>query len=696
MGRVGLVLIFSALILWTACEGNGETRTMQGNADPVAEQQENRETEEGAKREEPPASHGAMPPASDGTMPQNPVKASDWWGNLCPPEERLTKKTDTGPAWQGSLSGSLDDSAVTVEYEGYVFQLPQGWDMKANRIYAGEEQAGRLESYVYTAEKPGYPSFLAENARLYHCETGYWTGGDARFYEAALPPEEEDGRAVTFPERHFQFFEYGPRQHQVYALIFSGKVDERTASEISRTFRLFPQPDDDGGPVSITLDADPRLRSPVTALIAPEEQRFTITFAEEMDRDSVEIALRRQGIRYGPDHQVRALHDDRDTEIPFVFQWRDGKTLNVSLSEDARKRLPYFAYLLTVEGAVTKAGKVLRETPNFWYHVQSPQQIVQVGRDGTTVKPLTNFTAPYVMEMLRDNRHVLLKRYRNYCECDVTPAYVYTLFDLHTGASSPVSAELATVYTGEGHFYADPRGFFYNGEKGMRQEPTQMGTSRINIGGYVHGAQFSRNGEYVLMAVGADKETVRDLDFIIYSVKDGAIETHKRALRGRIEENQQDSSLLPVRFYDNGLAAYTQMWDEELGAFRYYAYDWKSGTVEVWTPPVPGEQHVTSYLNVTQTSADGQFTVHYEAGLLKAGALADPEMRQYGQWLGPRNEYVYLTYEGDRTDRIKLVSYNAETRTAKDLAVLNPNSYILGTSSDGQYVYVVSATNVPD
>lgn len=136
--------------------------------------------------------------------------------------------------------------------------------------------------------------------------------------------------------------------------------------------------------VKILLDSDPRLHDSMSVQIAPEEQVYTVHFVEPMDKQSVEKALRQQGVQNG----TAESEDDITWEgIPFQFHWRSDTELEVSLPAAPLSKLetPH-QYVLSLHGARTESGVALGDSPQLKVEIVPLKQIWEMSADGTKIR----------------------------------------------------------------------------------------------------------------------------------------------------------------------------------------------------------------------------------------------------------------------------------------------------------------------
>ncbi|WP_426449238.1 hypothetical protein ACP26L_30595 [Paenibacillus sp. S-38] len=458
-----------------------------------------------------------------------------------------------------------------------------------------------------------------------------------------------------------------------------------------------PEPVEQG--FSIRLDADPRLQAPVRTLVAPRTQTFALTFAEAMDRTSVEAELRKNA---EPDGAQPGMAPSKEpVRLKLAYRWHSDRKLQLEVEVLSGQPGPYpvYGYHVDANGARTAAGSELSGQPVFETVLQQPASVWKVPVSGGAVVRTGELTEPYAFQGLQaGSRYVLATKATGYCNCDAPFPKLYSLYDLDKGMMTDVSFKLMASYQGPGDLYADPRGFFYGAEAAgaaAKELPEGAVAKRITIGGYVHGSGWSKDGTKVLLAVSAAKEQDENLDLVIYDTVNLTAQRLPGVLKGRVEHSQVSDDLIPVTFRDNGREVRMALREAETFAEIPYRYSWSTGKVTRWNPPMK-EAYSSEY---TETD-DGLYRLYQNGDVYtREGALKfqPPPHSSLSSWLAGSHRAIVQEFvetgSGDPvTFHYELKTYNADTnRVAGAMAKLSGQSYILGTDAGGESVYVVSA-----
>ncbi|WP_232696958.1 hypothetical protein [Brevibacillus daliensis] len=458
------------------------------------------------------------------------------------------------------------------------------------------------------------------------------------------------------------------------------------------TTPFVPKPDVKNNEYWMQVDSEPRMNSASqldtfgAQLITPDEQQFTIYFKEPMDRTSVEKTL-------------KANVGEREVVIGdtcFSFHWKSDSQVVVTADQ---KRLPakneyYFLgyYKLNLKGAKTKTGKTISSENGLTLYVKEPKQLYKVTTDGSKQIKLTSFKKSNESLILSDpaQRYLLVQRYAQYCECDGPLLRFSSLYDLLTKAEIKYPVELKTNYMGAGTFVADTRGFFYPAPdaKVAPSIPKSNTAYRIALKDYVHGSGFSKDRNYLFVALGT-KEQKTDFDLGIYHLKTGKLERHKKALKGHAPINQVSDQNYPVYFQDEGQYAYIRLEDYTgTDTLITYSYDWKTKKVAPWKSP----EQVT-YLGFKQ-STDGiyRYFGFTEGKVYKGNKLHQVVNNQGhdGVWIPGTHKLAYVksaTSNGGTADTLHL--YDADQKKEKTIRLQSNDSKIIGATPDGNWLFVV-------
>lgn len=443
--------------------------------------------------------------------------------------------------------------------------------------------------------------------------------------------------------------------------------------------------------VVIQLKEEPSLQSPIRTIVGMDPQAYVFFFRQPMEPSSVEKAIQEQ---IKPD---MLLPDEKNFLQPALkFHWIHDQQLHVQVSLPIESVLgrDWLEYRLTAAGAQTVKGTSLAEdSADFQAVVLQPGQVWRIALDGKEREKLTDFTTSYLTEMLdADGRFFLLSRFQYYCECDALSPKLFSVYDSNTGTFIRYPVELFRDYRGKGEFVADRRGFFYEKPADGVTVPTSEFATAVKVDGYVHGASFSHDRTRLLMAVG-NAEQKTDLDLIVYDLEAGKVEQRLAGvLRGTIPTSEMDGRVMTIPFADDGRQAtfFMRKNDQELTELRY-RYDWKTGAVHEWNPPVPADV----WSGYTQTD-DGMYQMYPNAGIFK-GTEPVLEFPGNGPWIPipGSHQFVYLKYEPwneGQEHTQSLYMFDADRKQERVLtAGLRPGLFLLGTSKDGNWLYLVSS-----
>ncbi|QUO43056.1 hypothetical protein KDJ56_08950 [Brevibacillus composti] len=435
--------------------------------------------------------------------------------------------------------------------------------------------------------------------------------------------------------------------------------------------------------VVIRLDEEPRLESPIRTAVGVGAQTYTLFFREAMDRSSVEKALKEQA-------------DDETSLYWYVepqleFRWFHDRQLQVRATPPgkAKSEEGVMEYRLNVKGARTLSGKVLAEPPEFLAVVLPPSQIWRVSLDGKQREQLTRFSVENWGDIFLDpdQRYVLLKRFTEYCECDARHPRLYAIYDTEQESITHYPVELMTTYRGEGRFYADRRGFFFSEPEEGVTVPDREKAVRVEVNGFVHGADFSRDRSKLIMAVGAEEQK-ENYDLVIHDLESGEQKRIAGGVKGYVITSDLDNVVLPVSFQDNGQQVTIRMRKgadsmEELN----HRYDWKTGALTPWTAPVPSDAW-SGYIE----SDDGLYQMYWNGGIYK-GSTRVTDLSGHGVWLPGSHTYVYPEYRGNGQGGsvIDIVAFDADQNKSEILITDLPVGLsLMGGSKDGKWLYLRS------
>ncbi|WGV58080.1 hypothetical protein QIH01_21700 [Brevibacillus brevis] len=437
--------------------------------------------------------------------------------------------------------------------------------------------------------------------------------------------------------------------------------------------------------VVIQLNDASQLRSPRRTVVGPAPQAYTLFFKEAVNRGTVEAAIRKNA-------QEETKKENLGFVEPiFTFHWVHDRQLQLlaTLPDTLAKDRSWTEYVVNVAGAKTVKGTVFDDTNNFSAVVFAPAQIWRVSVDGKVKEKMTDFAVRTPMEFIdSEERYVLLERFTEYCECDARFPMLYSIYDTQTKVLTAYPVELTDNYSGAGDFMADRRGFFFAHPPKGTDVPKSEFAIRVKVDGYVHGASFSHDRKHVLMAVGKTEQKT-DLDLVVYDLATGKERRFPGVIKGWVPTDEMNGQVQPVRFMDDGRYATFEMRTEE-DSFEELRqrYDWQSGKVISWNPPVPKEAW-SGYIQ----STDGAYQMYWNAGVFK-GDVKLMEMKPEAIWIPGTHHLVYIDWEKAEqgTESVSsLFLFDADRKQQAVLVKGLPASVsILGASNDGKWLYVTT------
>ncbi|MDB5056489.1 MAG: hypothetical protein JWM44_4539 [Bacilli bacterium] len=422
--------------------------------------------------------------------------------------------------------------------------------------------------------------------------------------------------------------------------------------------------------VRIQLDAEPSLHSPIKTLVSTLPQTYTITFAADMDRASVESALQQH---------LKVVEFHKPADAYLSFHWDNDRLLKLGLELKNYKGtdIAPVSYRLDVNGAQTANKQKLEHPPAFEAVLFDPHQIWRISADGKTVEQQSNFTEPAYFQLLEgDPRYALIKRATTYCECDATYPLLYSVYDLLEKKLVSYPVQLQTDYRGPGDFVVDTRGFFYT----KADAPKSDTAYSIHLDDYIYGAHISQDRQHVIMAVGP-VGAEKDLDLFIYNLLDGTKKVVPKALLGATFESQVSSRKEPVLFKDIGGHIYFTMLEPVAYKQLRYSYSWVTQQVSAWKLPSFADEAYNF-----SGSGDGKFRLYGNEWLAKDDEkISNQAIPNGGSWLFGTHSYVF---EGAPST---LKMYDADQNKLMIIKDLLPKgSYYIGSSLDGKWNYIVS------
>ncbi|GED70379.1 hypothetical protein BRE01_40810 [Brevibacillus reuszeri] len=434
--------------------------------------------------------------------------------------------------------------------------------------------------------------------------------------------------------------------------------------------------------VLIQLKEEPRLHSPLRTVVGVNPQTYTFFFREVMDRGSVESAIR----KHAKEESTR--EDEGFINPDLSFHWLHDRQLQllVTLPEKSGEEPVWQEYVLNAGGARTAKGSLIGDNFSFQALVLPPQQIWRIAADGKITEKLTDFSVMTNLELLDpEQRYAMLTRFTNYCECDALYDKLYSIYDSKTQTVTSYPIELSSMYRGAGDFMADRRGFFYAQPNNGTDVPKSEFASRILVDGYVHGVSFSRDRKHLLMAVG-EAEQKKDLDLVVLDLTVGTEKHYPGVIKGWVPTSEWDGAVVPVSFADDGrFVTFAMRKEEKSFEEARQRFDWKTGKVTSWNPPVPAD----FWSGFIQTD-DGAYQYYWNAGLYQGGVQL-LQQAGTGIWIPGTHRFVFAE-SAQESDGMELFVFDADRKQKTLLkAGLSYGFTLLGASSDGKWLYV--ATN---
>lgn len=433
------------------------------------------------------------------------------------------------------------------------------------------------------------------------------------------------------------------------------------------------------GPVFIQLDRDASLHSHTTTLLAlGVPHKFTLFFCAPMDRASVETVLLDRAKKEAGEK----------TQFAYTFQWADDRQLHLSVQAEGKDYMSQLS--LDVTKAKTKSGDVLEQPDKFYASLQIPKQMFRVSLDGQTAEQLTEFTHPYGLTALHGtDEEFWVTKYIKYCQCDAQLPKQTLIYNVKSKQFTEYPLEATETYRGPGRFVFDERGFFFPLPQDRSSVPKSTTAHEIHLDGYVHGAGWSKDRRYLLMAVGGEQQ-LKDFDLVIRDLRTGRDKRLPGVLKGEAPENMVSSGLIPILVHDLGDAVLFYLkYSSEQPYFpnTVFQYSWKTGQVTKMKPD-PNRQLPYAY----ERSDDGRYEASYE-GLYENGRKVD-DLNDYNNFRWLPNSHTLVMTESERsapdeTPRLSLYLYDADKREARKIRTGLPfDVRIAGFSTDGRWIYV--------
>ncbi|MDR7317343.1 hypothetical protein [Brevibacillus nitrificans] len=435
--------------------------------------------------------------------------------------------------------------------------------------------------------------------------------------------------------------------------------------------------------VRIQLDEEPQLHSPIRTVVGNTPQSYSFFFREPMDRASVEAAVRQH---------VKDTSQIHYVEPSLAFHWVHDRQLRllVTLARQPDLNQASPEYWLSAAGAKTQKGRVIADNLDFRAVAAVPSQIWQVSLDGAQLKKVSGFPAPYMVSTILDNerRYLLMYRYKQYCECDAHHIPLYAIYDLDKKSLTRYPFELTVNYRGEGTFVADRRGFFYDQPQKGVSVPESEWAVPVSVKGFVHGASFSLDRGFLLLAVGTVEQS-KDLDLVRVNLETGAQTRLPGAVKGTIPTSEADGMTLPVTFMDDGSYA-TFIMRKSADSLREVRqrYDWKTEKVIPWNPPVAED----SWAGYNQ-SDDGKYQMYFNGGLYQ-GKTKIGELDRSGVWVPDTHLLAYVKWQEGKAGSPATQSlhiFDADLRQERVILEELPIGFgMVGASQDGKWLLVHS------
>jgi len=436
---------------------------------------------------------------------------------------------------------------------------------------------------------------------------------------------------------------------------------------------------DEDADAYIRLNSDSRMVAPSLSLLVPKrDETFTIFFREAMDRSSVEQSIKQMT----PDNRQRVYPK-------LLMHWTSDKQLHIKALVAKAATLPSSTYYIDLQHSLTKTGKSIRPSV-FAGTIQKPQQLRQVGLDGSDNRQLTMFDVPYQIQHLdEEGRYWLLGRTRNYCPCDKEQLYNYSVYDSETGALTdyPVGSQLRSTYRGEGHFTVDRRGFFYTLPNGLTaaDAPKSDFAREIRVNGFVQGAAWSKDRKSILLAVTKDESGVNP-DLKRIDIASGEERTLAGNVKGGPPLNEVTGAPMAVQFIDDGIDVYFYFDNlDNYGQLRY-KFNWKTNALTAWEPPL-----ASSVWAGFRPSSDGTYKLYANAGFYQGEKhVYGDELSPYywsGLWVPNTHDYV-MKGPGHNFYTMRVLHADERKESVVEGVLLSPESELHLISPDGKWLTV--------
>ncbi|MDF2924003.1 MAG: hypothetical protein K0R57_2917 [Paenibacillaceae bacterium] len=466
-----------------------------------------------------------------------------------------------------------------------------------------------------------------------------------------------------------------------------------TIPTLAETLRAEPSPSvvpAEEKAARIWLVQEPRIQSPVTTSVGMGPEVLQVAFAEAMDRQHVEKAIK--------SNMERAFGNAVWDKLTYSFQWENDQLLKLAVrptgTEGPRPPggSPRYAYSVNLEGARTQSGKTLGD--GYFLHAEmlESRQLWRISLKDGSREQLSDFTEPYYVsrDIPVSGNTAFLQRGIQYCYCDMSVDLLSFAYGLETGELASYPATIMNNYQGEGDFYADTRGFFFAAPAAGEKVPSGGETVRIRPGGYIWGSAWSKDQRRIIMARGSSKEQVSGLDLIVYDRETGEEVKLVGAVKEELGDREVSSAKVPVSFYTDREYAYFSLPGKGSEPASRYRYEWDSQVLSPWNPPVEQSYYWLPF----KDSSDGQYRLYGEGSLYRDGELVTRvtahNLDAYrSSWLPDTRKLVSVVNDGQS---LRLLLYDADQGTEQLITDrIGDDAELAGVSKDGQWVYLFAS-----
>ncbi len=393
-------------------------------------------------------------------------------------------------------------------------------------------------------------------------------------------------------------------------------------------------------PVLIRLDEDHRLTAPIQTIVAPRKTAYSLFFREPMNKSSVEAALRAN---------LNKRTDPSEKQQPpsiLSFDWVDEQYAKLTVDPLANREPDSYylgEYELSIDGAKTKSGKEVSQTPAFHAVLDDPRSLWRISTETGAAEKLDLPDTLYTQSTFigKDRQMLLLQRFKETCQCDALTEKIQAIYDFTTRQVTPFPFEISDQYRGQGSFIADSRGFFYPLTAQTKAYVTPDSV-RIDIPEFVHGASFSKDYKRVLIAAG-DAEQKKGFDFIIYDLATKKQTKYPAALPYYAEESMVTSQIFPIAFADNGKQVVIPMMNPDDVTPRWLTYSWDTQKISEVSSILPPEELWSFSL-----SPSGKYQIVNNEQIYQDSRLISRlPYKSAGEWMPQSDRYVYQHSSAD-------------------------------------------------